>query len=151
MRNATADFVGLSNFPLFGPQGKHHGCEDCLVIDFVPTRSPPPRDASAHRKQVRLSRILTKGAANSYLRYAFDTLHTWVMVLKVGLEPTRLAATDFESVKSTNSIIRAYKRTLGAAVSPAASPTLRGILEGFFKVKSYALKLCFSSFFICGS
>ena len=41
MRNATADFVGLSNLPLFGPQGKHHGCEDYLVIDFVPTRSPP--------------------------------------------------------------------------------------------------------------
>ena len=46
------------------------------------------------------------------------------MVLKVGLEPTRLAAADFESAKSTNSIIRAYKRTLGAAVSPAASPTI---------------------------
>ena len=41
MRNATADFVVLSNLPLFGPQGKHHGCEDYLVIDFVPTRSPP--------------------------------------------------------------------------------------------------------------
>ena len=46
------------------------------------------------------------------------------MVLKVGLEPTRLAAADFESAKSTNSIIRAYERTLGAAVSPAASPTI---------------------------
>lgn len=31
------------------------------------------------------------------------------MVLKVGLEPTRLAAADFESAKSTDSIIRAYK------------------------------------------
>ena len=46
------------------------------------------------------------------------------MVLEVGLEPTRLAAADFESAKSTNSIIQAYKRTLGAAVSPAASPTI---------------------------
>ena len=63
MRNATADLVGLSNFPLFGPQGKRHGCEDCLVIDFVPTESPIPRDGSAHRKQIRLLRVLIKGAA----------------------------------------------------------------------------------------
>ena len=32
MRNATADLVGLSNLPLFGPQGKHHGYEDMFVI-----------------------------------------------------------------------------------------------------------------------
>ena len=65
MRNATADLVGLSNLPLFGPQGKHRGYEDYLVIDFVPTRSPAPRDGSAHRKQIRLSRVLIKGAAGA--------------------------------------------------------------------------------------
>lgn len=32
MRNATADFVGPSNLPLFGPQGKHRGYEDMFVI-----------------------------------------------------------------------------------------------------------------------
>ena len=46
------------------------------------------------------------------------------MVLKVGLEPTRLAAEVFETSLYTYSNIRAYKTHLGAAVSPAASPTI---------------------------
>lgn len=119
MRNATAVLVGPSNFPLFGPQGKHHGFEDYLVIDF--------RLRNLQFRVVAAPTLIAYGFTHHKkhnLRYDLTTLHTWVMVLEVGLEPTRLAAADFESAKSTNSIIQAYKRTLGAAVSPAASPTI---------------------------
>ena len=85
MRNATADLVGPSNLPLFGPQGKHRGYGDCLVIDF-----------SLRNLQFRVVATPTLIACGfthhkKYnLRYALTTLHTWVMVLKVGVEPTKL-------------------------------------------------------------
>jgi hypothetical protein len=40
MRNATADVVGPSNLPLFGPRGKHRGYEDMLVITLGLRRLP---------------------------------------------------------------------------------------------------------------
>lgn len=53
--------------------------------------------ATLRAKDARqFSRDYLKGVMPS--RYALTTLHTWVMVLGVGLEPTRpLRTTDFES------------------------------------------------------
>ena len=86
-KTQRAILVGPSNLPLFGPQGKHRGFEDCLVIDLG------LRNLQFRVMALRIVSRLDSHAFQSKVppwlpAICFDTLHTWVIMLTVGLEPT---------------------------------------------------------------
>lgn len=74
MRNATADLVGLSNLPLFGPQGKHYGFEDSACHHIWSTTSSRRTDNSACQGcKIILTRLSELGALDERtLTICFD-------------------------------------------------------------------------------
>jgi hypothetical protein len=79
-KTQRAILVGPSNFPLFGPRGKHRGFEDCLVIDLG-LRNLQFRVMSLHIVS-RLDSLAFQSKAPSkgqHLRYDLTTLHTWII------------------------------------------------------------------------
>ena len=118
-KRGTVVLVGVPNSPFFGPRGEIQGFEDYLVIDF--------RLRNLQFHVVAAPTLIAYGFTHHKkynLRYACDTLHTWVMVLKVGLEPTHTKVLVPKTSASSNSAIQAYKRTWELQSSPAASPTI---------------------------
>ena len=112
MRNATAVLVGPSNLPLFGPQGKHHGFEDSVCYHIWSTTSPRRTDNSACQGcKIILTRLSELGILKEPSRYALTTLHTWVMVGEMGLEPICLAAEVFETSLYNIPTLAQIKRT----------------------------------------